>query len=273
MMRRRSLLAAAPLAALATPAWATRDRSQAPPPGPSRPFPAARPADSLSAREIVERATAAAGGEAWRRPRTLWLNGYGTFYGPDGQALVNERHTMWRVYPDFKPDAHRADGKVRIESVRDGRMVVFNAFDGQRSYGQDGILPPSDADRQWAENFGFGVIRFALDEGYDLSRKPDDLVDGVPAYVVQVRDPGGAVTLFAIARGGFEVTRVAFATPRGWHERLYSHFWRKPGVSWLQPGRVRLIYNGVKQNEIVWTDFRLNEPMDERLFDTPARQP
>jgi hypothetical protein len=239
----------------------------APPPGPDRPLPAARMDNpSLSARTIVQRATVAAGGETWRRPRTLYLEGYGTFYAPDGTPLINESHRMWRVYPDFKPDAHSVDGKVRIESIRGGQTVSYSAFDGTRTYGLNGALPPSAADTQWAENFGFGVIRFALDAGFNLARQPDDLVDGQPVFRIEVTDPRGGKTLFGIARANYQVLSVGFATPRGWHERIYSNFFTKRGVSWVQPGRVRLYYNGLKQNEIVWRDFRVNDAMDDKLF-------
>jgi hypothetical protein len=238
-----------------------------PPAGPDRPFIGARmDQPTLSARTIVERATAAAGGESWRRPTTLYLEGYGTFYAPDGTPLINESHRMWRVYPAFKPDAHNADGKVRIESRRGGQVVTYAAFDGTRSYGLDGPLPPSAADTQWAENFGFGVIRFALDDGYTLSRQPDDLVDGQPVYRIDVTGANGSKTTFGIAYASYQVLSVGFTTPRGWHERIYSNFYSKPGINWVQPGRIRLYYNGVKQNEIVWRDFRLNEPMADTLF-------
>lgn len=238
-----------------------------PPAGPDSPLVGARMTNpNLSARNIVERATQAAGGETWRRPRTLYLEGYGTLYAPDGTPLINDNHRMWRVYPEFKPDAHNADGKVRIESQRGGQVVSYTAFDGTRSYGLNGVLPPSAADTQWAENFGFGVIRFALDDGYSLARQPDDLVDGNPVFRIEVTDPNGGKTLFGIARGNYQILSVGFATPRGWHERIYSHFFRKRGVDWVQPGRVRLYYNGTKQNEIVWRDFRLNAPIEDAIF-------
>jgi hypothetical protein len=238
-----------------------------PPLGPQRPMVAARMDNpALSARTIIERATAAAGGETWRRPRTLYLEGYGTFYNPDGTPLINDSHRMWRIYPEFKPDAHNADGKVRIESIRAGQVVSYSAFDGVRTYGLNGVLPPSAADTQWAENFGFGVIRFALDDGYSLARQPDDLVDGTPVYRIEVTGTNSSKTLFGIARGTYQILSVGFSTPRGWHERIYSDFFTKRGINWVQPGRVRLYYNGVKQNEIVWRDFRLNAPIDDGLF-------
>lgn len=261
------------IACLALAACATAETRAGPPPGPDQPLTASLPAETqLSARAIVERATAAAGGETWRRPKTLALFGYGVFYR-DGAAIVHERYEMFRVYPEFKPDAHRADGKVRINAWRDGAVAFQLAFDGARSYTEKGPQPPSEADRQWAENFGFGVIRFALDEGYGLARKPDDLVDGRPAYTIEVTDPAGAKTLFSIARDDFAVLKVGFATPRGFHERIYSDFWVKPGLDWVQPGRIRLFYNGVKQNEIIWRDFRLNEPMPDDLFVIAAPAP
>jgi hypothetical protein len=248
---------------LASPALA----DARPPPGPDRPMTAARMDNpGLSARTIVASATAAAGGESWRRPTSLYLEGYGTFYAPDGTPLINESHRMWRVYPSFKPDAHNADGKVRIESRRGGQVVNYSAFDGTRSFGLNGLLPPSAADTQWAENFGFGVIRFALDEGYSLARQPDDLVDGQPVYRIEVTGANGAKTTFGIARRSYQILSVGFSTPRGWHERIYSEFYSKRSVNWVQPGRVRLYYNGVKQNEIVWRDFRINEPMPDSLF-------
>lgn len=238
-----------------------------PPPGPDRPLIGARmDQPNLSARTIVERATAAAGGESWRRPTTLYLEGYGTFYAADGTPLINESHRMWRVYPAFKPDAHNADGKVRIESIRGGQVVNYTAFDGARSYGLNGLLPPSAADTQWAENFGFGVIRYALDDGYSLARQPDDLVDGQPVYRIEVTGTNGAKTTFGIAYRSFQILSVGFATPRGWHERIYSEFFTKRSINWVQPGRVRLYYNGIKQNEIVWRDFKLNETMTDDLF-------
>jgi hypothetical protein len=239
------------------------------PHGPDRPLVGARMDNpSLSARTIVERATSAAGGETWRRPRTLYLEGYATFYAADGTPLINETHRMWRVYPEFKLDAHNADGKVRVESIRGGQIVSYLAFDGTRSYGLNGVLPPSAADTQWAENFGFGVIRFALDDGYTLARQPDDLVDGQPVYRIEVTDAKGGKTLFGIARRNYQILSVGFSTPRGWHERIYSEFYSKHGINWVQPGRIRLYYNGVKQNEVVWRDFKLNAPIDNNLFST-----
>lgn len=225
----------------------------------------AREGEVLSAREIVARAQAAAGGETWIHPRTLLMRGHAVFYTPQGPEH-HERYDMWRVYPRQKGMAHAADGKVRIESRFNGKCVRLVSFDGQRSYTLEGPQPPSEADKQWSENFGFGVIRFAIEPGFRQERLPDDSVEGRPVYVVRIIDPSNQVTLFSIAKDDYAILRLGFDTSRGWHERLYSNFFKKPGISWVQPGLVRLYYDGVKQNEIIWTDFELDRPMPDALF-------
>lgn len=249
--------------AIAFVAWLCVQASAQEPPKPPRGAGIEQPA--LTAQAIVAKAYAAAGGETWRRPKTLYMTGYGVFY-ENGAAHVNERHEMWRVYPEFKPEAHNVDGKVRVDSYRNGAIHSQLGFDGVRSFNQNGVLPPSAADRQWRENFGFGVIRFALDPGYRVERLMDDLVDGRVCHLIKVIDPAAGETLFCIAADDFAILKVGFATPRGWHERIYSDFFTKPGVAWVQPGRVRLYYNGVKQNEIIWRDFALNAAMPDAVF-------
>ncbi len=83
------------------------------------------------------------------------------------------------------------------------------------------------------------------------------------------------MTRFAIRQSDSAIVYVGFNTPRGWHERYYSHFYEKPGVSWVQPGRVRLFYDGVKANEAIWTDFDLSEDFADDLFvmETPPVSP
>jgi hypothetical protein len=261
----RPALIALSLSALAGCASALH-LSAPPPPRPETALATLPTAPELGAAAIIARAHAAAGGEAWVNPRTLHLTGEAVFYQADGAVERHERYEMWRVYPETKGDAHAADGMVRIQSWRDGETAILLAFDGERSYTANGPQPPSEADRQWSENFGFGVIRFALGEDYALTRLPDDLVDGRPVFVVDVIDPSGGHTQFAIAQDNFQVLRVGFSTPRGWHERIYSDFYTLPGSPWVQPGRIRLLYNGVKQNELFWRSFTLNEEMAVPLF-------
>ncbi len=229
-------------------------------------LPALYPAnEDRSAADVIAAAYEAAGGDAWLRPQTLSMSGYGVFYR-NGKASTYDDYRMLRVYAAQKDDAHVADGKVRIEAKKDGEQVFLIAFDGETTYDAQGPLDDQTANARWASNFGFGAIRHALDDGWTQKRLPDDMIDGRPAYLVELTDPVGGVTRFGIDQETAHVLYVGFDTARGWHERRYSEFFSKPGVDWVQPGRVRLFYDGVKQNEVIWTDFELNKPLAEDLF-------
>ncbi|MGB6230003.1 MAG: hypothetical protein WBF53_07740 [Litorimonas sp.] len=235
------------------------------------PLPTLFPHDpERSAGDIMRSAHLAAGGDDWVRPETLAMDGYAVFYR-DGQAARHESHTMYRVYDAAKSDAHQADGKVRITSVREGVPVIDIAFDGRTTFTADGPQAASEADARWASNFGFGVVRHALDEGYSLFRLPDDLVDGRSAYVVRVTDPAGGRTHFAVAQDDHAILKVGFDTERGWHERIYSGFYSNPGATWVQPRRVRLYYDGVKANEVIWTRHIVDAELPDCLFVLPER--
>ena len=181
---------------------------------------------------------------------------------------------MWRVFTDEKGDAHAASGKLRIEAWRGDEPALLLAFDGRTSYDRNGPMLDQSANALWSSNFGFGAIRNALDEGWSQQRRPDDLVDGEPAYLVELTDPTGGKTLFGIRQSDHAIVYVGFDTPRGWHERRYSHFFSKPGSPWVQAGRVRLFYDGVKSNEAIWTDYRIGEAFDDSQFriEAPAAQ-
>lgn len=233
-----------------------------------RDYVALYPDESLTATEIISRAHTAAGGETWTHPESLSMSGYSIFYR-GGKASKHEIHNMWRVYEAGKTDAHKVDGKVRLESIKDGKTIIDLSFDGTTTYTSSGPQPPSESDKRWSSNFGFGVIRHALDEGYMLARDPDDLIDGREAFMVRVHDPAGGETQFGIGRDDYAILKVGFVTPRGWHERIYSDFYSNPEGDWLQPGRVRLYYNGVKANEVIWTSFAINEGLPDCLFVLP----
>ena len=173
---------------------------------------------------------------------------------------------MWRVFEDEKQEAHAANGKVRIESFKEGKPVFMVSFDGQNTYDLSGKQEQSAADNRWASNFGYGAIRHALDDGYTLEKMPDDTIFAKPAYRIKVKDVTGGETFFGIDKEDFKIIKVAFDTPRGWHHRLYSEFFTKEPYSWLQSGKVALYYDDVLANEIIWEDFEVNEVLPDSLF-------
>lgn len=220
----------------------------------------------LSAAEIIARAHDAAGGRAFVRPESLFLKGYNIIRTPTGEEILWDRYAMWRVFKDDKTDAHAASGKVRIEAWSGDELALLLAFDGAVTSNENGPMADQSANTTWSSSFGYGAIRNALDEGWSQERKADRLIDGEPAYMVELADPSGGTTLFGIRQSDDAIVYVGFQTPRGWHERRYGEFFEKEGVSWRQAGRVRLFYQGIKVNEAVWTDFQIGETYDNEMF-------
>ena len=218
--------------------------------------------------QIVRLAHAAAGGDSWKRPRTLHLTGNATLYG-DGTAASRsdvQHYEMWRVFPAWSQAAHGANGKFRLDA-RNGDATLFQiSYDGQDTWNDKGKVEQAAASREWSENFGFGIIRFALDEGFKVTRMADDQVEGRPAWTVRVTDPGGAQTMFWIDQADHTVRKVGFDTPRGWHERIYSDFYMVESPRFQQPGRVRMYYAGVLVSDIRWTGATVDAPIADPLF-------
>lgn len=220
----------------------------------------------LDGRAIIELAHDAAGGETFVRPQSLFLSGQNIIYGQDGGATTWDRYAMWRVFADEKNDAHEASGKVRIEAWSGEKLALMLSFDGTATYNQNGLMEDQSANAMWSNNFGFGAIRNALDEGWSQARRSDRTIDGKPAFMVQLTDPSGGQTLFGIDRSTHQILYVGFDTPRGWHERRYSDYFSKSGTPWQQAGRVRLFYDGVLANEAVWTNFELDQTYSDGTF-------
>ena len=122
----------------------------------------------LTAQEIMQKAHDTAGGDFWKRPKSLTLKGHAIFY-INGKKREHETHNMWRVFESEKEAAHKANGKVRIESFHLEKPVFIVTYDGQNTYDLSGKQEQSAADNRWASNFGYGAIRHALDQGYALT--------------------------------------------------------------------------------------------------------
>jgi hypothetical protein len=193
--------------------------------------------------QIIEWATARAGGEQWLHARSNRMEGWA-----DLDA------------------AHAGTGKFRLDALESDRVIFRISFDGQHSYDQDGPLPPARAADSEASAFGFSAIRFATRPGFALLRLTDDSVDGHPCYILRITDPAGSHTIFGIDRESAYIRLAAWDTPRGWHQRLYSDFYWVPDPGFLQPGRVRLYYAGAKTVDIRWTSATLNQEIADEFF-------
>jgi hypothetical protein len=228
------------------------------------------PEGNLSASDILKRAVQASGGETWQQPQTLLLRGGATFtpYGRTDSALTFDRYAMYRIFPTENTAAHQANGKVRFDAFYGQNSFFELKFNGKQSkMALSDRAKPYSKHFNWSNNFGFGIIRFADKEGFVLRRLTDDQVEGFPCYILQITDPKQMTTTFAIDKKNFYIRSVAFTTDVGYHHRIYSHFKRASNVSFVQPTRVRLYFDGVKWMDIDWQTFKVNEPIDEAVFE------
>jgi hypothetical protein len=226
-------------------------------------------ADNADGRTILARATEAAGGADWANAKTLILRGRAVFWGKAGAAPTSspDSYVMHRIFDPKRIAAHGAEGKVRIEVSDKGKRAWVVGYDGATTWTDKGVVPQAEADKMWASNFGFGIIRHALKPGFVAERLADNNVDGHAVYMVRLTDPSGTESLFGIDAKSYAIRMVGFFTPRGWHVRTYDNFFRPKSMpNWLQAGKVTLTYNGVKQNEIHWTSVEVNAPVDDALF-------
>ncbi len=233
--------------------------------------PNAHATDVPDGRNILTRATKAAGGSEWANATSLVLSGHAIFWGPDGAAPRStvDDYRMWRVFDHARKAAHAAEGKVRIVANNSGRPIWTVGFDGATTWNEKGVIPAEDAAKFWASNFGFGIIRRALDPGFRADRVADTDVNGHATYTVRLTDPTGGITLFGIDKRSYAIRSMGFSTPRGWHVRTYEDFVRLKNPNWLQARKITLYYNGIKQNEIYWTRTVVNGPVDPTLFAPP----
>ena len=226
---------------------------------------------SPTPRSVIERAIEAHGGELWLEPGTLQLSGTATFYDRETGAVRStaDDYRMWREMDAERTEAHGASGKVRI-IARDGERVLFEVgYDGETTWTERGIMPREQADAYWATNFGFGIVRQALEEGFTLNFAPPRDVYGRETVPVRITDPQGAETLFGFDRESGFITYLAFDTPRGFHERLYADFVRLEN-GWVQAREVTLLYDGIMSNRVFWSETRVGEAIDPALFTPPA---
>jgi len=217
------------------------------------------------ARTIMRQATEASGGDAWRLAKTNLMTGNATLYR-DGRGVYADRYEMRRIYPRQLSAAHTSSGKFRLDAYTKDTLLFTMSFDGERMYNQNGPLPDEQASETAASNFGFSAVRFALDEGFSLARMADDQVAGHPAYFVQVTDPGGGKTLVAVDKQSWLIRSVGWQTPRGWHVRIYDNYYQANEAGFMQPGHVRLYYDGVKTGDIDWTGAEINLELPDALF-------
>jgi hypothetical protein len=228
-------------------------------------------AQKLTALDVLKKATEVAGGETWHNPKTLLLKGDADFtpYGlaDEKNAIHFDKYVMHRVFPPYNDEAHKMNGKVRFDAVyKDSTFFLLN-FDGKKQ-----TLNLSERAKSYSKqfnlsnNFGFSIIRFADKPEFQTTLLGDDYVDGFPCYMIKIIDPKKNQTVFGIDKKDFYIRQVAFSTEVGFHHRIYSDFVKAKNVSFLQPTRLRIYFEGLKWVDIHWREFYVNQAIDDKVF-------
>lgn len=225
-----------------------------------------------SARDIISMAVAASGGETWQQPKTLFLKG-DAIWTPYGKTDATNQikfddYAMYRVFPADNDAARQANGRVRFDAKFGGTLYMQLIFDGKTTHNfLSDLAKPYQKHFSWSNNFGFGILRFADREGFQLDRLTDDQIEGFACYVVQITDPKKMITTFWIDQETKYIRSVAFTTDVGFHQRIYSDFKRAANVDFVQPTRVRLYFDGIKWMDIRWRQFNINEAIADGVFE------
>jgi hypothetical protein len=246
--------------------------------------------DTLSAKEILHRTIAACGGDTWQKPQSLILNGDAIFtpYGSTDttKKISFDRYVMFREYPTENDAAHKANGKVRFDAKYGDSVFMQLVFDGKESKSQlSAKAKPYEKHFSWSNNFGFGIIRFADNDSFKVTRLTDDQVEGQNCYIIQIIDPKKMVTVFGIDKNSYYIRMLSFVTEVGFHQRIYSDFTRRDWVVhkpiktedgrksfssekffFVQPKRLRIYFDGLKWMDIHWRYFVVNEKIGEDVF-------
>lgn len=218
--------------------------------------------------ELINKVIEAAGGEVWRRPKSLQLSGKAIFtpWGKLEEHLELDTYKMYRIFPQKNRAAHHANEKVCFEAAHGEQLFFLLKFDGLYSEMKMGeTAQPYAQHFRWSNNFGFGIIRFADQKDFRMTELPSDQVEGHDCHLIQVKDPQAHETLFAIDKKHFFIRRVAFNTSIGYHHRIYSDFQKAPN-GFLQPCHVRIYYDDIKWVDIQWDSYLVNEEVDDTIF-------
>lgn len=219
--------------------------------------------------DIIQKIIAAAGGEVWRRPKTLQLVGEAQFtpFGQTDKALFFDTYKMYRVFPQENVEAHTANGKVSFEALYGKELFFQLKFNGKTSNVKlADVAKPYAEHFKWSNNFGFGILRFADSNSFKIEQLVSDEFEAYPSHVIKVTDPKANETYFGVDQKTMHVRMVGFKTSVGWHHRIYSKF-EKATNGFVQPTRIRIYYDGIKWMDINWKKYTINESIDDAIFE------
>lgn len=218
----------------------------------------------------------------------------------DAESLVRAMHTRWndtwyrtltftqattRILPNDSSTTEiwrewgAMPGRLRIEmGPRElGRTVIFNR-DSTFVLNQNRVVR---RDGSWNElmTLGFDVytqtpqrtMEQLRTAGFDLSRFHVDTLEGAPVYVVGAAPGDTTSKQFAIEANRLLFMRYVAPIPNqpGQTQQVWFRRYEPAGQAWIAP-EVEILVNGRRVFHEVYSDIRVGEPIDERLFDPDA---
>ncbi|MEM9686004.1 MAG: hypothetical protein AAF934_03680 [Bacteroidota bacterium] len=223
---------------------------------------------TLTVKHIIQKTIAAHGGAVWKHPETLQLNGSAVMYPENGTEIILDTYAMWRVFPKTNTHARKANGKVALLAMSGAEVFFDLRFDGSASR----FLLSDQAKKfqdhfKWTNNFGFGIIRFALDRNLECTLTDSYHFGTVPCHYIVIKDASGQETIFGIRKEDFRILYMGFDTPLGFHLRVYGHFKSYPETAFLMPLSLCIYYDNVRWFDVRWHDFVLNRSIAPKVFE------
>lgn len=220
--------------------------------------PAASAAEQTKAMDLLRKAQAALGGQAFVEQKSQISKGTGSLTPPNfPQSVPINSYAIYRVYPE----------KLHSE-IQLPMGTIVQTFDGTSGWGgMTGHIEETTDQFKEQQLYGFDLLRSLGKSGYTARPLPDADVDGKPAKVVELSDGAGHATRFFLDPQTGLVTKVAFEMGGQKIETAFSDYRDVAGVKVAY--QTKITQNGQPFLELKLAEVQVNAPVDEGLFKKP----
>ena len=218
----------------------------------------------MKVEELIQQSIDAHGGTIWNHPTSLVLNGCASLYDDGKKKHHFDLYQMHRVFPRRNNEARKENGKVSIIAKEMESLFFHLTFDGAQSEVTLSEQASIFSDHfKWSNNFGFGIIRFAIQEKLECKFIEHDKDDH--CHYFEVIDKNQQRTLFGIGKKESFIRYMAFETPLGMHQRSYSNFKRDEN-GFVLATHLNIKYGEDLFFEVNWDSFEVNVDIPDSIF-------
>lgn len=213
---------------------------------------------------VLKAATAASGGEAAAKVKSVEMKGSGTVNSPMGSYDMDVRFQI--SFPD----------RMRVESVLPVAEIQ-QGFDGKNGWiaSPQGSMPmPADLNNEYLRGIalvgGVGVFQQVLEGKAKAEFVGEKEFNGKKAVCVEWMAPSGKVKLFVDAETKLLIgAQYRAQTQQGGidEERRWSDFKAVEGVQF--PTRLQTYRDGALYSDITLKEIKVNPKLEEKIFLMP----